>query len=78
LETGEEQKCDFALRADSDSRYFIADLGKPGAGGRGRFNHSPHSGTHVRVERLSGYYRRAFAGAVRPAWHRLPRIPTHL
>jgi cell wall-associated NlpC family hydrolase len=36
--------------------------------GRARFIHSPHSGTRVRVERLRGYYRRAFVGAVRPAW----------
>ena len=45
--------------------------------GRGRFIHSPHSGSHVKTERLRGYYRRAFAGAVRPAWRRLPRIPRH-
>jgi cell wall-associated NlpC family hydrolase len=36
--------------------------------GRARFIHSPHRGTRVRVERLGGYYRRAFVGAVRPAW----------
>jgi cell wall-associated NlpC family hydrolase len=38
--------------------------------GRARFIHSPHSGTRVRVESLRGYYRRAFVGAVRPAWYR--------
>ena len=36
--------------------------------GNSRFIHSPHSGSHVRVDRLRGYYRGAFAGAVRPAW----------
>jgi hypothetical protein len=46
--------------------------------GRTRFIHSPHTGSHVKVERLGGYYRRAFAGAVRPAWPRLPRLPTRL
>lgn len=45
--------------------------------GRARFIHSPHTGTRVRVERLAGYYRRAFAGAVRPAWHRLRKRPHH-
>jgi hypothetical protein len=47
--------------------------------GHGRFIHSPHTGTRVRVERLGGYYRRAFAGAVRPAWsgHRAHRAHAH-
>jgi cell wall-associated NlpC family hydrolase len=40
--------------------------------GHTRFIHSPHTGSHVKVERLSGYYRRAYVGAVRPAWPRLP------
>lgn len=46
--------------------------------GRSRFIHSPHSGSHVKVERLRGHYRRALVGAVRPAWRRLPQVPTHL
>ena len=46
--------------------------------GRGRFIHSPHTGDHVRVARFASYYRRAFVGATRPAWHPLPRIPTSL
>jgi cell wall-associated NlpC family hydrolase len=58
---------------------FFRGLGHVGMYvGRGKFIHSPHSGSHVKTERLRGYYRRAFVGAVRPAWHRLPRIPTHL
>jgi hypothetical protein len=46
--------------------------------GHGRFIHSPHTGDHVRVARFDSYYRRAFVGASRPAWHPLPRIPTIL
>ncbi|MGI8328849.1 C40 family peptidase [Actinomadura scrupuli] len=46
--------------------------------GRGRFIHSPHTGDHVRVARFASYYRRAFVGATRPAWHPLPRVPTSL
>jgi cell wall-associated NlpC family hydrolase len=46
--------------------------------GHGRFIHSPHTGDHVRVARFDSYYRRAFVGATRPAWHPLPRIPTIL
>jgi cell wall-associated NlpC family hydrolase len=46
--------------------------------GRGRFIHSPHTGSHVKVQRMSGHYRRAFVGAVRPAWRHLPRVPRHL
>jgi NlpC/P60 family len=46
--------------------------------GHRRFIHSPRTGTRVRVERLRGHYRRAFAGAVRPAWPRLPKLPTRL
>ncbi|HEU5156174.1 MAG TPA: C40 family peptidase [Streptosporangiaceae bacterium] len=44
--------------------------------GRARFIHSPHRGSHVRVDRLRGYYRKAFVGAVRPAWPRLPKLPS--
>jgi hypothetical protein len=43
-----------------------------------RFIHSPRAGSHVRVQRLRGHYRRAFVGAVRPAWPRLPKLPTRL
>jgi cell wall-associated NlpC family hydrolase len=46
--------------------------------GHGRFIHSPHTGDHVRVARFDRYYRSAFVGATRPAWHPLPRIPTTL
>jgi hypothetical protein len=46
--------------------------------GHTRFIHSPHTGSHVKVERLGGYYRKAFVGAVRPAWPRLPKLPTRL
>jgi hypothetical protein len=46
--------------------------------GRHRFIHSPHAGSRVKVERLGGHYRRAFVGAVRPAWPRLPKLPTRL
>src|SRR5918999_3003512 len=50
---------------------FFSGLGHVGMYvGRGRFIHSPNSGSHVKVQRLSGYYRRAFVGAVRPAWRR--------
>lgn len=34
--------------------------------GRGRMIHSPHSGDHVRVARIKGYYRRHLVGVVRP------------
>lgn len=34
--------------------------------GRGRFVHSPHTGDHVRVARLKGWYMRSYVGAVRP------------
>ncbi|MCP2343697.1 hypothetical protein FHU30_009096 [Actinomadura rupiterrae] len=30
--------------------------------------HSPHSGSTVRKVRLAGYYKREFAGAVRPGY----------
>jgi cell wall-associated NlpC family hydrolase len=46
--------------------------------GHRRFIHSPHAGSRVRVQRLRGHYRRAFVGAVRPAWPRLPKAPTRL
>ncbi len=34
--------------------------------GKGRFVHSPRTGKTVRIEPLSGWRKRAFAGAVRP------------
>ncbi|MFC4912895.1 C40 family peptidase [Actinomadura gamaensis] len=36
--------------------------------GHGYMIHSPHSGTTVRKARLAGYYKREFAGAVRPGY----------
>ena len=35
--------------------------------GNGRFIHAPHSGTHVRIETLDGWYRSHFDGARRVA-----------
>jgi cell wall-associated NlpC family hydrolase len=46
--------------------------------GHDHFIHSPHTGDHVRVTRFDHYYRNAFVGATRPAWHPLPHIPTIL
>ncbi|GAA4091440.1 C40 family peptidase [Actinomadura miaoliensis] len=46
--------------------------------GDGRFVHSPRPGRHVTVERLRGHYRSRYVGAVRPAWRRLPPVPTRL
>jgi cell wall-associated NlpC family hydrolase len=46
--------------------------------GHDRFIHSPHTGDHVRVTPFDHYYRNAFVGATRPAWHPLPHIPTNL
>lgn len=34
--------------------------------GHNRFIHAPHTGSHVRREKLTGWRRHAFAGAVRP------------
>jgi cell wall-associated NlpC family hydrolase len=45
--------------------------------GRGRFVHAPSTGRTVTTERLRGYYARSFAGAVRPAWPRLPQVPSY-
>jgi cell wall-associated NlpC family hydrolase len=46
---------------------FFHHLGHVGMWvGRGRFVHSPHTGDHVRVARLKGWYRRSYVGAVRP------------
>lgn len=46
--------------------------------GRSRFIHAPRTGRDVSVERLSGYYRKSFVGAVRPVWKPLPAIPVSL
>ncbi|WP_433328715.1 NlpC/P60 family protein [Spirillospora sp. CA-294931] len=46
--------------------------------GKNRFIHSPRTGRTVTVERLRGYYKSRFAGAVRPAWRPLPAIPKSL
>ncbi|MFC0036820.1 C40 family peptidase [Actinomadura rayongensis] len=46
--------------------------------GNGRFIHAPHTGATVTVARLTGYYKRNYVGAVRPAWVRLPKVPTAL
>ncbi|MFC4532240.1 C40 family peptidase [Sphaerisporangium dianthi] len=35
--------------------------------GHGKMIHSPHSGTRVRIDKLSGYRKASFVGAVRPA-----------
>ncbi|HEX2313053.1 MAG TPA: NlpC/P60 family protein [Thermomonospora sp.] len=45
--------------------------------GGGRFVHAPRPGRTISTERLRGYYARTYVGAVRPAWPRLPEIPTH-
>ncbi|REE98491.1 C40 family peptidase [Thermomonospora umbrina] len=45
--------------------------------GDGRFVHAPRPGRSITTERLRGYYARSYVGAVRPAWPRLPEIPTH-
>jgi cell wall-associated NlpC family hydrolase len=37
--------------------------------GRGRFIHSPRSGTRVRIERMVGWYGARFVGARRPVRH---------
>jgi cell wall-associated NlpC family hydrolase len=45
---------------------FFDDLGHVGIYiGNGRFIHAPHSGTHVRVEMLDGWYASRFDGARR-------------
>ncbi|WP_233359094.1 C40 family peptidase [Thermomonospora amylolytica] len=44
--------------------------------GRGRFVHAPRAGRTVTTEPLRGYYARNYVGAVRPAWPKLPEIPT--
>lgn len=55
---------------------FFSSLGHMGIYiGRGRFVHSPRSGKHVEVQRLSGsWYRTSYVGAVRPPIH-APRPP---
>ena len=46
--------------------------------GRGRFIHSPHTGSYVQVARFPGYWRSRFVGAARPRWPNLPAIPTRI
>jgi len=47
---------------------FFDDLGHVGIYiGNGRFIHAPHSGTHIRIETLDGWYRSHFDGARRIA-----------
>ncbi|MFC6884142.1 MULTISPECIES: C40 family peptidase [Actinomadura] len=46
--------------------------------GRNRFVHSPRTGRTITTERLRGYYRQNYVGAVRPAWKKLPPVPTSL
>jgi cell wall-associated NlpC family hydrolase len=46
--------------------------------GHGRFIHAPHTGAVVTVARFAGHYRHIFVGAVRPAWVKLPKVPTSL
>jgi cell wall-associated NlpC family hydrolase len=46
---------------------FFRGLGHVGMYvGHGKMIHSPHSGTRVRIDKLSGYRRSSFVGAVRP------------
>jgi cell wall-associated NlpC family hydrolase len=46
---------------------FFRGLGHVGMYvGHGKMIHSPHSGARVRVDKLSGYRRTGFVGAVRP------------
>ncbi|MFC4591106.1 C40 family peptidase [Sphaerisporangium corydalis] len=46
---------------------FFRGLGHVGMYvGHGKMIHSPHSGARVRIDRLSGYRRAGFVGAVRP------------
>ncbi|GAA3802122.1 hypothetical protein GCM10022226_22420 [Sphaerisporangium flaviroseum] len=46
---------------------FFRGLGHVGMYvGHGKMIHSPHSGTRVRIDTLSGYRRASFVGAVRP------------
>lgn len=46
---------------------FFRGLGHVGMYvGKGKWIHSPRSGQTVRIEKLTGYRKRAFAGAVRP------------
>jgi cell wall-associated NlpC family hydrolase len=47
---------------------FFDDLGHVGIYiGNGRFIHAPHSGTHIRIETLDGWYRSHLDGARRIA-----------
>ncbi|GLW61857.1 hypothetical protein Arub01_01010 [Actinomadura rubrobrunea] len=46
--------------------------------GRNRFIHAPRPGRRVTIERLRGYYRSRYVGAVRPAWRPLPPVPSRL
>jgi cell wall-associated NlpC family hydrolase len=46
---------------------FFSGLGHAGMYvGHGKMIHSPHSGARVRIDKLSGYRRASFVGAVRP------------
>ncbi|WP_235017686.1 C40 family peptidase [Thermomonospora echinospora] len=45
--------------------------------GRNHFVHAPRAGRPIMTQPLRGYYGRRYVGAVRPAWPRLPRIPTY-
>ncbi|WP_424534746.1 C40 family peptidase [Sphaerisporangium viridialbum] len=46
---------------------FFSGLGHVGMYvGHGKMIHSPHSGARVRIDKLSGYRKAAFVGAVRP------------
>ncbi|MFI0453288.1 C40 family peptidase [Actinomadura sp. 6N118] len=46
--------------------------------GASRFIHSPRPGRRVSVDRLRGYYRERYVGAVRPGWRPLPTVPSKL
>ncbi|GAA2635984.1 C40 family peptidase [Actinomadura fulvescens] len=46
--------------------------------GSSKFIHSPRPGRRVSVDRLRGYYRQRYVGAVRPGWRPLPAIPSRL
>jgi cell wall-associated NlpC family hydrolase len=46
--------------------------------GDGRFIHSPHTGSYVQVAQLTGYWKGHLVGAARPAWPKLPSVPTRL
>ncbi|WP_018653407.1 C40 family peptidase [Actinomadura flavalba] len=46
--------------------------------GDNTFIHSPRPGRTVTKEKMTGYYTRNYVGAVRPAWTKLPAVPTSL